>query len=74
MGKMLQVRNVPDDVHAELKRRAQRNRQSLSDFVLTELERVVQRRPLDEILDEAARDGTEFGWEDVLRAKNEDRD
>jgi antitoxin FitA len=68
---MPQVRNVPDDVHAELKRHAQWNRQSLSDFVLTELERVVQRRPLDEILDEAARDGTEFGWEDVLRAKKQ---
>jgi antitoxin FitA len=71
---MLQVRNVPDDVHAELKRRAQRNRQSLSDFVLTELERVVQRCPPEEVLDEAARDGIEFGWEDVLRAKNENRD
>lgn len=43
MAKTIQVRNVPDEVHQELKLRAVENRQSLSDFVLSELERVASR-------------------------------
>ncbi|HST97914.1 MAG TPA: toxin-antitoxin system HicB family antitoxin, partial [Geodermatophilus sp.] len=43
MSKMLQVRNVPEDVHAELRRRARAAGVSLSDYVLRELERVAAR-------------------------------
>jgi plasmid stability protein len=39
MSVMIQVRNVPDEVHHELKARAARAGMSLSDFVLKELER-----------------------------------
>ncbi len=45
MGKMLQVRNVPDDLHAELVRRAERRGQSLTAFVQEILEREVARPP-----------------------------
>ncbi len=49
---MIQIRNVPDDVHRELKVRAARAGQSLSDFLNAELVRVVAHRPLDELVAE----------------------
>lgn len=50
MPKMLQVRNLPDPVHAELVRRARRTGRTLTDFVQAILEREVARPPLDETL------------------------
>ena len=44
MSKMIQIRNVPEDVHRELKVRASRAGMSLSDFLNTELVRVVARQ------------------------------
>ena len=57
---MIQIRNVPDDIHRELKVRAARAGMSLSDFLNAELERVVAHRPLSELLEE-------LGQEPVLR-------
>ena len=54
---MLQVRNVPDDVHAELRRRATAAGMSLSDFARQELSRLVQRPTLGDLLDRVARRG-----------------
>jgi predicted HicB family RNase H-like nuclease len=53
MSKMLQVRNVPDEVHRTLKARAAREGLSLSDFVKRELERTAERPSLHEWLDRA---------------------
>ncbi len=52
MGKMIQIRNVREDVHQELKVRAARAGMSLSDFLNAELERIVAHRPLDELFGE----------------------
>lgn len=41
--KMLQIRNVPDDVHRSLKARAALEGQSLSDYALRELRRTLER-------------------------------
>ena len=57
---MIQIRNVPDDVHRELKVRAARAGMTLSDFLNAELERVVSHRPLSELVEE-------LGHEPVLR-------
>lgn len=54
MAKVIQVRNVPDDVHAELRRRADDAGRSLSDYVLDELERVASRSTNAEVLVRAA--------------------
>jgi len=54
MAKVIQVRGVPDDVHAELRRRAEADGSSLSDYVLRELERAVVRPPSAELLARAA--------------------
>ncbi len=50
MPKMIQVRNVPDDVHREAKARAARAGLSLSDFLLRELEQALSVPPVEEVL------------------------
>jgi plasmid stability protein len=60
MSKMIQIRNVPNDVHRELKVRAARAGMSLSDFLNAELSRIVAHRPLDELV-------AELGYEPTLR-------
>jgi len=54
MPKMLQVRDVPDDVHAELRRRAAAVGMSLSDFAGQELARLARRPSVADLLDRAA--------------------
>lgn len=50
MSRMIQIRNVPDDTHREIKARAARAGMSLSDFLLREVERIVEAPPLEEVL------------------------
>jgi antitoxin FitA len=45
------VRDVPEDVHAALQRRAERRGQSLQQFLAGELRRLAERPGLDEVLD-----------------------
>lgn len=52
---MLQVRDVPDEVHAELRRRATAAGMSLSDFARQELSRLARRPSLEDLLEKAAR-------------------
>lgn len=47
---MIQVRNVPDDLHRALKARAAMEGRPLSALVLDELRRLAESPPLDEIL------------------------
>lgn len=49
MSAMIQIRNVPDALHRALKARAARAGMSLSDFLRSELEAVVERLPPDEL-------------------------
>jgi plasmid stability protein len=51
----LLVRDVPDDVHAALQRRAERRGQSLQQFLSSELHRLAQRPSVDEVLDRIER-------------------
>jgi len=45
------IRDVPDDVHADLRRRADRAGQSLQQFLSSELVRIARAATLDEVLD-----------------------
>lgn len=49
MSRMIQVRNVPDQLHASLKARAALAGQSLSDYLLAELRRVAARPTPEEL-------------------------
>lgn len=48
---MIQVRDVPDEVHGTLKARAAREGMSLSDYIKGELERAAARPSMREWLD-----------------------
>ena len=47
---MVQVRNVPDDLHRELKARAALAGMSMSDYLLQELRRSLERPTRKELL------------------------
>ncbi len=49
MGTMIQIRNVPDALHRQLKSRAALAGMSLSDYLLGEIRRVAERPTLDEL-------------------------
>jgi antitoxin FitA len=49
MSKMVQIRNVPDVLHRRFKARALDAGQTLSDYLLTELERLAARPTRDEM-------------------------
>jgi antitoxin FitA len=49
MSVMIQIRNVPDTLHRQLKSRAALAGMSLSDYLLGELRQVAERPTLDEL-------------------------
>jgi plasmid stability protein len=50
MGKNVQIRDVPEDVHRALRLRAAEAGVSLSEYLRTELKRLADRPPLAEVL------------------------
>jgi antitoxin FitA len=73
MSKTLQVRHVPDAVHAELVRRAATAGVSLSEYVLRELERVAARPPVEEVLTRSASRRLDTSVADVVDAIGAER-
>lgn len=51
MPKMIQIRNVPDDLHRTLKVRAARAGMTLSDYLLSEIEQVAAKPTLAEMME-----------------------
>ena len=51
MSKMIQIRNVPDEVHQALKIRAAKEGMSLSDFLRREVTRIAERPSLTELIE-----------------------
>jgi plasmid stability protein len=49
MSKMIQLRNVPDDLHRKLKARAAQEGVSLSDYLLAEIQKTAERPTLSEL-------------------------
>jgi plasmid stability protein len=50
MSKMIQIRNVPDVLHRKLKARAAVAGQSLSDYLLSEIDRIAALPTREEML------------------------
>ena len=50
MSRMVQIRNVPDTLHRKLKGRASDAGQTLSDYLLAELQRLAVRPTREEML------------------------
>jgi antitoxin FitA len=53
MSKMIQIRNVPDEVHRALKVRAAKEGKTLSAYLLGEITRLAERPTLEEIFERA---------------------
>lgn len=51
MAKMIQVRNVPERLHRELRRRAKARGKTLTAYIEEVLEREVSRPTMDEVFD-----------------------
>lgn len=49
MGTMVQIRNVPEALHRQLKARAALAGMSLSDYLLSEIRQVAERPTIDEL-------------------------
>jgi plasmid stability protein len=70
----LLVRDVPEDVHAALQRRAERRGQSLQQFLASELRRLAERPSVDEVLDRIeGRTGGQVGLEQAADDLGEER-
>ena len=52
---MIQVRNVPDDLHRSLKERAARERTTMSDLILAELPRLAHKPSPAQLLERIRR-------------------
>jgi len=55
MSKMIQIRNVPDELHRKLKARAALEGKSLSDYLLAEVRRSAERPTLAEMTERLAK-------------------
>jgi hypothetical protein len=75
-SKNLEIRDVPDDVHATLRARAAEAGESLSDYVLHEIERLARRPAIADILMRADRRSrpAELDAESILDAVREARE
>jgi plasmid stability protein len=54
MAKMIQIRNVPDELHRTLKVRAAKAGMTLSDYLLSEIEQIAEKPTMKEWLERVA--------------------
>ncbi len=76
MSKMIQVRNVPDQLHRKLKIRAAEQGVSLSDYLLSELRRLAERVSPRELAERArtiVREDFDPSPAELLRAERDRR-
>ncbi len=74
MSKMLQVRNVPDELHQTLKARAARAGMALSEYVLRELRELGRYPEQDDVFADAAEHGADVRLDAIVRVIRDDRD
>jgi plasmid stability protein len=72
--KMLQIRNVPDDLHRGLKARAALEGQSLSEYALGELRRAMERPTRRELTERVRAQASVLGGESAAEAVRAERD
>jgi antitoxin FitA len=56
MPKMIQIRNVPDELHRTLKVRAAQAGMTLSDYLLSEIRQIAEKPTLSELMERLAHD------------------
>lgn len=74
MSKMIQIRNVPDEVHREAKVRAAKAGMTLSDFLLREIERSLEVPDIDELMARLRNDEPPVLTETIVEAIRAERE
>lgn len=76
MSKMIQVRNVPDEIHRALKIRAAQEGISLSDYIKRDLEELALQATIEEIGDRGRErtHGAAISTDEILADLREARD
>ena len=77
MSKMIQIRNVPDDLHRKLKIRAAEQGLSLSEYLLRMAEREANTLTIEELSERIRRRGRvaiDVSTGDIVRESREERD
>jgi plasmid stability protein len=70
----VQIKNVPAETHAVLKRRAAESHQSLQEYLRSRLIEEASRPTLEEVLDRAgSREGSALSLSTVVEVLQEDR-
>ena len=77
MPVQITIRNVPEEVRDELAARAALKRQSMQEYLRSELERMVSRPSINTVLEEARRRveaaGTVITTAEIIEARDADR-
>jgi hypothetical protein len=74
MSKMIQVRNVPDNLHRIVKAQAALAGMSLSDFLLAEIRRLAERPTIAELRERLRRRARISGSVSAAEAVRRERD
>jgi len=74
VGKNIQMRAVPDDVHRELRIRAATAGMSMSDYLREELARIASRPPIADVLSRASNRHGGASHRDIVAALRAERD
>jgi hypothetical protein len=73
---MIQIRNVPDDLHRALKERAAREGTTLSELIMRELPRIAHRPSVEEVFERISKREPVLGGPssaDLVRAGRDSR-
>jgi antitoxin FitA len=76
MGKMVQIRNVPDALHRKLKARAAMAGMSLSEYLLREIRQVGEKPAPEELLERLRQRSVVEGSAtaaDIIRERRDER-
>lgn len=74
MSKMIQIRNVPDEVHRTLKVRAAAEGVSLSDYIKRDLEELAKQATIEEVFARVrARGSSGLTTEEIVAVQREHR-
>jgi antitoxin FitA len=73
VSKTIQIRDVPDDVHATLRARAAQAGMSLSDFLLQKIEGYARRPPIADVLERAQARGGGPSVDEIVAAVRDAR-
>ena len=78
MAKSITIRDVPDEIHAELSRRATLHDQSFQQYLMAQLREIAERADMEELVSRARerseRHGVDISAEEIVKWIHEARE